>query len=56
MARGFDADHVRGVTNDTNSPAVGIHMYAPAPTMMIRYRIGDGVLRLRASERAGADW
>lgn len=56
MARGFDADHVHEVTNDTNSPAVSIHVYAPALTTMNRYRIDDGVLRLRASEGAGADW
>ncbi|MDM7490658.1 hypothetical protein QT969_20440 [Rhodococcus sp. CSLK01-03] len=41
------------MTSDTNSPVV---VYAPAPTTMNRYRIDDGVLRLRASERAGANW
>ncbi|KOS55969.1 cysteine dioxygenase, partial [Rhodococcus rhodochrous KG-21] len=31
-------------------------VYAPALTVMSRYRIDDVVLRLRASERAGANW
>ncbi|HET8993826.1 MAG TPA: cysteine dioxygenase family protein [Rhodococcus sp. (in: high G+C Gram-positive bacteria)] len=54
--RGFGAHHIHGVTNESDTPAVSVHVYAPSLSTMSRYRVDDGTLRLLASERAGADW
>lgn len=54
--RAFGGHHVHEIVNDTDTPAVSVHVYAPALSSMSRYRLEAGVLRLRVSERAGADW
>jgi mannose-6-phosphate isomerase-like protein (cupin superfamily) len=54
--RRFGQHHVHRVRNDWLEPAVSIHVYAPALTSMTRYELVGGALRVRAVERAGADW
>lgn len=54
--RRFDRHHVHEVVNDGVVPAVSVHAYAPSLGSMSRYRLEGDVLRVTASERAGADW
>lgn len=54
--RPFGPRHVHAVVNAALEPAVSVHVYAPALRRMNRYAVQDDVLRLVASERAGADW
>ncbi|MGN5237968.1 MULTISPECIES: cysteine dioxygenase [unclassified Rhodococcus (in: high G+C Gram-positive bacteria)] len=54
--RGFGARHIHEVANESDVPAISVHVYAPALSTMSRYRIDDGALRLLASERAGTKW
>jgi len=56
QTREFDSHHVHEIVNDSDRPAVSVHVYAPALSSMHRYRIEDGILHLTSSERAGADW
>jgi mannose-6-phosphate isomerase-like protein (cupin superfamily) len=56
MGRQFGARHIHRVINDGAAPAVSVHVYAPALTMMTRYDVVGGDLRVRSVERAGADW
>jgi quercetin dioxygenase-like cupin family protein len=54
--RPFGARHVHRITNDAASPAVSLHVYAPALTSMTRYDLVGGALRVRSVEQAGSDW
>jgi quercetin dioxygenase-like cupin family protein len=40
----MDSDHVHDVVNDSSSPAVSVHVYAPRLTSMTSYTIDGGVL------------
>ena len=55
--RSFGRRHVHEVLNVSETPAVSLHVYAPALTTMTRYRLdGDGRLDVLTRERAGTDW
>lgn len=56
QVRNFDSHHVHEIVNNGLTPAVSVHVYAPALDAMSRYRLDGDVLRLSVSERAGADW
>ena len=42
--------------NNSDTPAVSLHVYAPRLHTMTRYAVVGGVLEARALERAGHDW
>jgi mannose-6-phosphate isomerase-like protein (cupin superfamily) len=54
--RRFGAHHVHGVANRGDTPAISIHVYAPALRSMTRYRLDGGRLRVAEVERAGVSW
>ena len=54
--RPFGPRHVHRIVNSGTSPAVSLHVYAPALTRMTRYTLVDGGLEITAVEREGADW
>ena len=55
-ARRFGANHVHRVVNAGTRPAVTVHAYSPALTVMTRYRLHEGRLTVEAIQQAGADW
>jgi predicted metal-dependent enzyme (double-stranded beta helix superfamily) len=54
--RAFGTRHIHHVSNDRPVPAVSLHAYAPALTVMNRYAPRTETLHLAHSEQAGADW
>jgi predicted metal-dependent enzyme (double-stranded beta helix superfamily) len=54
--RVFGTRHVHQVTNNGLLPAVSVHAYAPALTVMNVYTPEAQTLRPATSEQAGADW
>jgi predicted metal-dependent enzyme (double-stranded beta helix superfamily) len=53
--RFFGPHHVHQVTNRDDEPAVSVHVYAPALTVMNVYELGDAGLVHGGTERAGSD-
>jgi predicted metal-dependent enzyme (double-stranded beta helix superfamily) len=53
--RSFGPRHLHDV-EARHAPAISLHVYAPALTVMTRYILDDGVLVALPPERAGADW
>jgi hypothetical protein len=54
--RRFGTRHIHRVTNRSSRPAISIHVYGPALTVMTRYRIGAESLDVVAVEQAGVQW
>lgn len=55
-SRAFGPHHIHQVTNLGTVPAVSVHVYTPALTVMNRYRLEpQGLLHL-AADQVGADW
>jgi predicted metal-dependent enzyme (double-stranded beta helix superfamily) len=54
--RRFGTRHIHRVTNRSARPAISIHVYSPALTVMTRYRIGAESLDVVAVEQAGVQW
>lgn len=54
--RSFGPHHVHRVTNTETTPAVSIHVYTPALSIMTRYRFVESRLDVVGVEQAGADW
>jgi mannose-6-phosphate isomerase-like protein (cupin superfamily) len=54
--RAFGPHYVHQVTNTGAVPAVSVHVYTPALTVMNRYRLEPQGLRHLAVEQAGVDW
>ncbi|HIV59133.1 MAG TPA: cysteine dioxygenase family protein [Candidatus Stackebrandtia faecavium] len=51
-----DSQTVHAVKNRGDRPAVSVHVYAPALTLMRRYLFDESGLWLAALRRAGEDW
>lgn len=54
--RAFGPHYVHQVTNTSAVPAVSVHVYTPALTVMNRYRLEPSGLRHLAVEQAGVHW
>jgi predicted metal-dependent enzyme (double-stranded beta helix superfamily) len=54
--RVFGPHYIHQVTNTSVIPAVSVHVYIPALTVMNRYRLEPQGLRHLAAEQAGVDW
>ncbi|MEV6600256.1 cysteine dioxygenase family protein [Actinoplanes sp. NPDC051346] len=54
--RRFGTRHIHRITNRSDRPAVSIHVYGPALTVMTRYRISATGLDVKTVERAGSQW
>jgi hypothetical protein len=54
--RSFGPDHLHDVRNAAGRPAVSVHAYAPALTLMHRYEMTGAGLVLRVTESAGGSW
>jgi hypothetical protein len=54
--RRFGAQHIHRITNRSSRPAVSIHVYGPALSVMTKYRIGEDGLRVLTVEKAGVEW
>jgi len=54
--RRFGTQHIHRVTNHGPTPAISVHVYAPALRTMTRYRLGPNGLETIAVDRAGAQW
>jgi hypothetical protein len=54
--RAFGPHYVHQVTNTGAIPAVSVHVYTPALTVMNHYRLEPQGLRHLAVEQAGVDW
>jgi predicted metal-dependent enzyme (double-stranded beta helix superfamily) len=54
--RAFGPHYVHQVTNTGSVPAVSVHIYTPALTLMNRYRVEPSGLRHVAEEQTGVDW
>lgn len=54
--RAFGPHYVHQVTNTGTVPAVSVHVYAPALTVMNRYRVKLGELRHVGVAQAGVEW
>jgi predicted metal-dependent enzyme (double-stranded beta helix superfamily) len=54
--RVFGPHYIHQVTNTSAVPAVSVHVYIPALTMMNRYQLEPQGLRHLAVEQAGVDW
>jgi len=54
--RVFGPHYIHQVTNTGAIPAVSVHAYTPALTVMNRYRLEPQGLRHLAMEQAGVDW
>ena len=52
----FGRHHIHQVTNESDRPAVSLHVYGPALTTMNRYRVDGSRLSLTEVDRAGAAW
>jgi hypothetical protein len=52
--RRLDPQLVHQLGNESDRPAVSVHVYGSALQTMTRYRIDDGRLRVTTEERAGA--
>jgi hypothetical protein len=55
-ARSFGPRHIHRIVNHDDVPAVSVHVYAPALSVMTRYRLDGGQLRTESIDRAGEDW
>ncbi|MGH3548040.1 MAG: cysteine dioxygenase [Pseudonocardiaceae bacterium] len=56
QSRAFGPHYIHQVTNTGTIPAVSVHVYTPALTIMNRYRLEpQGLLHL-AMDQAGVDW
>jgi predicted metal-dependent enzyme (double-stranded beta helix superfamily) len=54
--RRFGPHHIHQLTNESQRPAVSVHVYGPALRTMTRYRISGAGLEVAAVDRAGAQW
>lgn len=54
--RPFGSRHIHRVTNDGLTPAISLHVYAPALTEMTTYRPDGQVLEQLTSQLAGVNW
>jgi predicted metal-dependent enzyme (double-stranded beta helix superfamily) len=54
--RQFGAHHIHQLGNESDRPAVSVHVYGPALTSMTRYRLDGDELRVTTVDRAGAHW
>lgn len=54
--RSFGRRHVHDVANLSDSPALSVHVYAPALLGMTRYALQGGKPRATAVEKAGEQW
>jgi mannose-6-phosphate isomerase-like protein (cupin superfamily) len=54
--RTFGAEHLHDVANRGSTPAISLHVYAPALQTMRRYERIDEELRQVAEEKAGTSW
>ncbi len=54
--RAFGPDHLHDVGNAGGRPAVSVHAYAPALSLMRRYEMTGAGLVLRVTESAGGSW
>jgi predicted metal-dependent enzyme (double-stranded beta helix superfamily) len=48
------ADHVHGITNGSDVPALSLHVYTPRLTEMTYHELRDGTLRPRSTETFGS--
>ena len=53
--RAFGPHYRHQVTNTSTVPAVSVHVYTPARTVMNRYRVESGALHRVGVEQTGAD-
>lgn len=56
QSRVFGPNYVHEVVNETTTPAVSVHVYAPALTEMTKYELRDGELVELERERRGVHW
>ena len=54
--RAFGPHYIHQVTNTGAVPAVSVHIYTPALSVMNRYQLQPPTLRHVAVEQAGVDW
>ncbi len=54
--RWFPRHHTHQVRNDGDRPAVSVHVYSPALTVMTRYEFTGGRLTIVGVDTAGAQW
>jgi predicted metal-dependent enzyme (double-stranded beta helix superfamily) len=52
----FGTHHIHQVSNESDRPAVSLHVYGPALTTMNRYRLDGARLTLTDVDRAGVTW
>lgn len=52
----FGARFIHKVTNRGTEPAISVHAYGPALTIMRRYELTESGLRMANVEMAGAQW
>jgi mannose-6-phosphate isomerase-like protein (cupin superfamily) len=55
-ASAFGPHHVHRVGNVATSPAVSLHVYAPALTTMTRYQLTDTGLHILGVDQTGLNW
>ena len=56
QVRPFGPDHVHEVVGTGDRPAATLHVYGPRLSLMNRYELAGGDLRLVRTEAAGRDW
>jgi predicted metal-dependent enzyme (double-stranded beta helix superfamily) len=56
QVRAFGPDHVHEVVGTGDRPAATLHVYGPRLSLMNRYELANGALRLVRTETAGRDW
>lgn len=54
--RRFGPRHIHRITNRSGRPAISVHVYGPALTVMTRYQAGPDGLRVATVEKAGVQW
>jgi hypothetical protein len=54
--RGFGPHHVHRLVNNGLVPAVSVHVYSPALSVLTNYRIEAGRLAVLDTTRSGVDW
>jgi predicted metal-dependent enzyme (double-stranded beta helix superfamily) len=54
--RWFGPHHIHQLVNNSNRPAVSVHVYGPALKTMTRYELVAGRLRIASIDRAGVAW
>jgi predicted metal-dependent enzyme (double-stranded beta helix superfamily) len=54
--RRFGPHHVHRIANTSSRPAISLHVYGPALTIMTQYELTAGGLTVTTVDRAGQDW